>query len=778
MSQTTTLARRRTAAVLAAFLVAATVTGTPLPAVGEAPDSAAIEGKLGADASADVKALAMALARPDPRDRLLALADLEQMGAKAAPAVEAMLLCVGDPAEASEVPGAEPTAVGRRAIEALVALAPQVKDLPAMVKRAADGGRLGQDATGALRRLVTAPKVAADAPPQKAPLERRIDEWAAARIDETLTQAAEPGRSDDPLKRAEAVRAVAQLPRRDPRAAAFLLGMLAAERSALVREHLVEALDGLRGVLEADAAARLQRALLTVARDPAEAMVRSRALAIIALGNLKAKDAVKPLVELLDGDDADAPLQMGRHAAGISLRALVVWALARTGDPDAAAAITGHLDHANPFVRRYAAWGAGRLGLRSACEPLARALYAEPTAASRQGAAWALQTLTGKAFEPYLTVGELAKLRKSLSAGEPLPANALYRLTVPPTPPAYPGRALRLTGIRYDHAGVDPVPGKLLYRPAGAGDYTAAELKRDAEGTYSGEIPAGVAGRPFEYCLEFREGKASPSLTTYPPQFGREVPIAVAPDTRPPEQRLVVMAVPAGPASIKVSWRGWLPGEIEAVEVLRGEGEAGKVVSLAKLKPSATGYADNAVTAGVAYRYALRLHYAGGRAGETAAASARSSRYLRRINCGGPAFVGPDGVAWEADQEERAGSQRWTYKDEQVAGAGALATIYQTERWSDTFVAYDFDVPPGAYEVVLHFAELHPSVTKRGVRKFDIIINGAVRKPGADVYARAGGRAKPWVFRCSVQVRTEKLVVLLRAVQNGPAIKGIEVRGL
>ena len=258
------------------------------------------------------------------------------------------------------------------------------------------------------------------------------------------------------------------------------------------------------------------------------------------------------------------------------------------------------------------------------------------------------------------------------------------------------------------------------------------------------------------------------------------------PDHQPPANTLKLKATP-GSKSVMLAWSGSdeLEPIVNAIEIHRGEGKDGALAKISEIAElDTTQYVDKDTKFGTEYRYAVRPRSNAGLLGEfTPAVTASPLRYLKRINCGGPEVTAEDGAHWEADIEDghaalvSAGTSTWTVRGA-VKNTGKLKGVYQTERWANRYVQYAFKVDPGRYEVVLLFAETNDDFFGKGKRTFDIRIGEKVAAEKADVFAEAGAAMTPWVFRKTVDVAGRELRIGLHDNPIGPAIKGIEIRGL
>ncbi len=241
---------------------------------------------------------------------------------------------------------------------------------------------------------------------------------------------------------------------------------------------------------------------------------------------------------------------------------------------------------------------------------------------------------------------------------------------------------------------------------------------------------------------------------------------------------LSLTAVPAG-SQVHLSWSGKVDSGVAAIEVFRGTGDDGELSLLHKVADVSTStYTDDTTTTNTAYRYALRLR------GKDDAISAlgqpvavHSGHYVRRINCGGERFVGPDGIPWEADDGRVLGTGRYTTKFTLAGVYPQMRMLYKSERWAYRGLNYKFEVDAGKYAVVLVFAETNPNYTGNGKRTFDVFVGGEKALEAVDVFSQVGAN-KPLHLTVHAEVKTSELVVELRKKKAGPALKGIWVEAL
>ena len=192
----------------------------------------------------------------------------------------------------------------------------------------------------------------------------------------------------------------------------------------------------------------------------------------------------------------------------------------------------------------------------------------------------------------------------------------------------------------------------------------------------------------------------------------------------------------------------------------------------------ATEYLDRNVVPGKEYHYVVKIRDRDGKKHPIGREhSATPPSFVQRINCGGEYVTGMDGADWEKDRSRSSGTGIWT-SGQSVKKAGSLQAIYQTERWASRSMQYAFDVKPGRYQIVLHFAETNRNFAAEGKRVFSIYLNDEKIAGPIDVFARVGFNT---AFRFSkmLVIKASKITLVLRRTRGaGSAIKGIEVLGL
>jgi hypothetical protein len=137
----------------------------------------------------------------------------------------------------------------------------------------------------------------------------------------------------------------------------------------------------------------------------------------------------------------------------------------------------------------------------------------------------------------------------------------------------------------------------------------------------------------------------------------------------------------------------------------------------------------------------------------------QGSTYLYRVNCGGPDYTDINGNLWAADVHKTAadtwGSLSWTddyeglppfYGSQRRTHDLIHGTfdrkLFQTFRYGQHKLRYDFPVPNGDYTVELYFVEpwygRGGSMHCEGWRKFDVAVNGVTAIKDLDLWKTAG----------------------------------------
>ena len=148
------------------------------------------------------------------------------------------------------------------------------------------------------------------------------------------------------------------------------------------------------------------------------------------------------------------------------------------------------------------------------------------------------------------------------------------------------------------------------------------------------------------------------------------------------------------------------------------------------------------------------------------------------------------GTAWYDSTESRGkwlpGAGFWSSKYGMadrglipIHGTG-LPRIYQTEAYAnpDRNMICQIPLSNGKYEISFHFAETILQV-KKGIRKFDIVINGKLWQRNIDVFAQAGGAFKALVLTTNepISVNNGIITIEITSDKSGSAmINGLEFK--
>ena len=155
-----------------------------------------------------------------------------------------------------------------------------------------------------------------------------------------------------------------------------------------------------------------------------------------------------------------------------------------------------------------------------------------------------------------------------------------------------------------------------------------------------------------------------------------------------------------------------------------------------------------------------------------------------RIHAGGGGFTAADGSVWRRDcffgggflfNESFGGPNQ---SSEAIRNARD-ERLYQSERWFDREApreerSYLIPLPPGRYEVVLHFAEIHFRPPEH--RVMDVLVQGAAVVEGYDLLTP--GFAVADQRRFDVQVSDGLLEIEFRGVEQNPKVSAIEISRL
>jgi hypothetical protein len=142
-----------------------------------------------------------------------------------------------------------------------------------------------------------------------------------------------------------------------------------------------------------------------------------------------------------------------------------------------------------------------------------------------------------------------------------------------------------------------------------------------------------------------------------------------------------------------------------------------------------------------------------------------------RVNAGATtAYTDALGQVWEADTGATGG---YGFSTSTAIAGTTTPALYQTERWSNGPLQYNFAVPNGSYTVRLKFAEIY--LTQPGQRVFNIVINGQLVAASFDPIAAAGAANTAVDRSYTVTVAGGQIAIALNPIVQNPKISAIEI---
>ena len=156
-------------------------------------------------------------------------------------------------------------------------------------------------------------------------------------------------------------------------------------------------------------------------------------------------------------------------------------------------------------------------------------------------------------------------------------------------------------------------------------------------------------------------------------------------------------------------------------------------------------------------------------------AASTATNHSYDVNAGGHAHRAKNGKKWAADRPYSPGG--WGY----IGGTASTTSksiantpdvrVYQSDRNGN--FSYKFDVPNGAYNITLRFAETYWE--KAGQRKFDVFIEGWKALDRYDICAMAGCmKAVEQTFK-NIQVRDSQLTIDFVSRRDNAMVSAISV---
>ncbi len=147
-----------------------------------------------------------------------------------------------------------------------------------------------------------------------------------------------------------------------------------------------------------------------------------------------------------------------------------------------------------------------------------------------------------------------------------------------------------------------------------------------------------------------------------------------------------------------------------------------------------------------------------------------NSGVVKAINVGGAAYIGHDGIHYEADDGLLSGERV------NISGikGSQQATLFETLRRGD--IDFSLSLDNGEYDITFKFAE--PDDIDVGERVFDVLAQNRLVIDSLDVRLARDGNIKSDVVRTvqGIQVRDEKLDISFKAKQSEPILNAIIIR--
>jgi chitodextrinase len=198
-----------------------------------------------------------------------------------------------------------------------------------------------------------------------------------------------------------------------------------------------------------------------------------------------------------------------------------------------------------------------------------------------------------------------------------------------------------------------------------------------------------------------------------------------------------------------------------------------------------TRFTDTNVLAGSTYVYTIVAVDAAGNRSDTStplsiilpsdeSSDESSENAVVRVNCGGDRFQDASGNDWAADTGYNGGH---THKESTGIAGTSDDVLYRSHRWDpkkSPELEYSFSIPNGDYLVKLHFAEIYSGTFGVGLRKFGIMIEGAVVEKSLDVFAEVGADTA-LISSYPVSVKDGQLNIRFVHNVENPMISAIEV---
>jgi hypothetical protein len=147
------------------------------------------------------------------------------------------------------------------------------------------------------------------------------------------------------------------------------------------------------------------------------------------------------------------------------------------------------------------------------------------------------------------------------------------------------------------------------------------------------------------------------------------------------------------------------------------------------------------------------------------------SPVLIRVNAGGGGYTDPQGNQWSADFGSNVG---YLFSNSRPVSGTSTPALYQTCRWYNNTLNYQFNVPNGSRTVTLKFAEIYWDGPNQ--RVFNVAINGQTVLANFDIAAAAGGSFRAVDRTFPVNVTNGIVSISMVSSVDEPMLNAIEIR--
>ena len=135
-------------------------------------------------------------------------------------------------------------------------------------------------------------------------------------------------------------------------------------------------------------------------------------------------------------------------------------------------------------------------------------------------------------------------------------------------------------------------------------------------------------------------------------------------------------------------------------------------------------------------------------------------------------YTDPQGLVWGADTGFSGTTS--TFATAAAISNTVTPAVYQVERYATNgSLQYQFPVANGTYNVKLKFAEIY--LTASGLRRFNIVLNGATTESNFDIFAAAGGATTAVDKTVAVNATNGMITIQLLPVIGNPKVNAIEI---